>query len=90
MSNTTTLALTSSAGGTVSASVSAGAAASASELTSAPELVSARSLLRSSMENVMAGDFTLYVSDILTIAGITLSAAGILITLYRILRNKDI
>lgn len=81
MSHTTTLALTSVPGGIISASVSA-----AAEIDQA----SVRSLLRSNVEQIFAGDFTLYGSDIATLTGILMSSIGIAVALYRVIKHKDV
>lgn len=49
---------------------------------------SAQSLLNSSLSQILAGDYTLYGSDIATIAGIVMGALGIVVTLYRIRVTK--
>ncbi|WP_256384407.1 hypothetical protein [Photobacterium toruni] len=48
----------------------------------------AQSLLNSSFDQIMGGQFTWYGSDMITCAGVALSIAGIIVTMYRIQVTK--
>lgn len=66
---------------TLATNVGAGLAVGTSAATS---LNNSQSLLNSDIPQILAGDFTLYGSDIATVMGLTLSVIGIALTVYRL------
>lgn len=59
-------------------------------VSSAKSAQSAQSLLNSSIAQIVSGEFTWYGSDIATVAGILLSLAGVIVTIWRIRSAKRI